>query len=444
MLNNVALTVAAKRSSTGNTATAVGRVAEHAQARAAKTNWMIVHLIVASILMPAANSVADQQAAGPASAITSGRATVAVRYRYENVDQDGFAEDANASTLRLRLNYRTGRWNGWSAFAEFDHISHVLLRDFNSGAGTRPNRAAYPVVADPKGADLNQLYFEYSTSRDWRLRVGRQRIVFDNHRFVGNVGWRQNEQTFDGLNLTTQAIKNTVLSYTYVDFVRRIFGSGVAAGRHDVDAHLLHADVTLNGNWLVVPYIYYIDNDDAASSSTSTVGARLTGKVAAGRGNLSLVVEYAIQSDAGNAPLSYDAQYLNVGAMWAMQNGLSLGLGFESLGGDPEPDKMFRTPFATLHAFQGWADQFLTTPDAGIDDLTATLKYRAGKWNLTAVYHDFSAATGSTDYGTEFDVSAGRRFAKHYSVLFKGAFFQADAAAFADTSKIWIMLTAKY
>ena len=423
---------------------AVVRIAKHEQAPATKRVWIITHLIVALIFVPAAYAAADEQAADPASAITSGKATVSVRYRFENVDQDGFVEDANASTARLRLNYRTGQWNGWSAFAEYDHIFHVLLTDFNSGAGTSPDKGAYPIVADPKGTDLNQLYFDYSMSPDWTFRVGRQRINLDNQRFVGGVGWRQNEQTFDALNLTMQAIRNTRLSYSYVDFVRRIFGSDVAAGRHDVDAHLLNAKVTLNDDWSVVPYFYYIDNDDAASFSTSTVGARLAGKVAAGGGNLSLVVEFATQSDAGNAPLSYDAQYANVSAMWAMQNGLSFGLGFESLGGDSEPDKMFRTPLATLHAFQGWADKFLTTPDAGVDDLTATLKYRLGKWNLAAVYHDFSAETGSIDYGTEFDVSVGRGFAKHYGVLFKGAFFQADAAAFDDTNKFWIMLTANY
>ncbi len=419
-------------------------VAGHKQAPAVRRRCIVVRLMIALLFAPAANTVADEQAANLASAITSGKATVSLRYRYENVDQDGFAEDANASTARLRLNYRTGKWKNWSAFAEYDHVSHVFLRDFNSGAGTSPNRGAYPVVADPKGTDLNQLYFDYSLSPDWTLRVGRQRIVFDNHRFVGNVGWRQNEQTYDGLNLTTRAIENTTLSYTYVDFVRRIFGSGVAAGRHDVDAHLLRAKVMLNDDWSVVPYFHYIDNDDAASSSTSTAGARLAGKVAARGGDIAIVVEYATQSDAGNAPLGYNAQYANVSATWTLQNGLSLGLGLESLGGDAEPGKMFRTPFATLHAFQGWADQFLTTPDAGIDDFTATLKYRLGKWNLAAVYHDFSAETGSMNYGTELDVSAGRSFAKHYSVLFKGAFFQADAAAFADTNKIWIMLTASY
>jgi hypothetical protein len=61
-----------------------------------------------------------------AAAITSGKAGVNVRARYEHVDQDGIAETADALTARLRLNYRTGQWMGWSGFAEYDHVFHVL------------------------------------------------------------------------------------------------------------------------------------------------------------------------------------------------------------------------------------------------------------------------------------------------------------------------------
>ena len=110
-----------------------------------------------------------------------------------------------------------------------------------------------------------------------------------------------------------------------------------------------------------------------------------------------------------------------------MQNSLAVGLGFESLGGSSDPGEAFRTPLATLHAFNGWADQFLTTPTGGIDDLYVTVKYAFGPWNLTGVYHDFSAETGGIDYGGELDVSVGRKLGGRYGVLFKGAFFSADS-----------------
>lgn len=379
-----------------------------------------------------------------AEALTSGQAKLAFRYRYEHVDQDGFAENANASTLRLRLNYQTGKWKNWSGFAEFDYVGEVLVNDFNSLSGSSPDRDQYPVVADGKGTDLNQLYLDYDWSDVSKLRFGRQRILLDNQRFVGGVGWRQNEQTYDGLSFNYKGWSNTDFFYSYIATVRRIFGNEVPAGRHDTDTHLLNAKVQLSDNWSVTPYLYDIDDKDVAAFSTTTLGARLAGGVAVGDGKLNFIAELATQSDTANNPVSYDAQYINLSAMWALKSGWTFGLGWESLGGDQNTaGSSFRTPLATLHLFQGWADKFLSTPDEGINDLILTVKYKSGKWNFTGVYHDLSAEAGSQDWGTEIDLSAGRSLGDRYGLLLKAALYDADQHA-TDTNKFWIMLTASY
>jgi hypothetical protein len=132
-----------------------------------------------------------------------------------------------------------------------------------------------------------------------------------------------------------------------------------------------------------------------------------------------------------------------------MKNGLSFGLGLESLGGDEnEAGKAFRTPLATLHAFQGWADQFLGTGagalSAGVDDLYINAKYKFQKWKFQAIYHDFSAAAGSGDYGSEIDLAASRSLGDRYSLLLKGAFFSADDPGFRDVTKLWVQLVANF
>ncbi|MDX1515945.1 MAG: alginate export family protein [Woeseiaceae bacterium] len=401
--------------------------------------------IAAALLLPAATPAIAQQAA-LTDAISSGDAGVAIRYRFEHVDQDGFGEDANASTARLRLNYRTAGWRGWAAFGEFDHVFHVLLREFNSGAGTSPGRTQYPVVADPSGPDLNQLYVHYDGGAGWSARIGRQRLLLDNQRFVGNVGWRQNEQTYDAATFTTDLVQRTALSYSYLNTVRRIFGDDVDAGRADLDGHLLNASVTLTESWSLVPYLYHLDYNDAANAanSSTTMGVRVSGAFAAGDGTQALVAEVATQSDAGDNPLDYDADYFHIDAQWALPDGATFGAGVESLGGDPAAGGSFRTPLATLHRFQGWADQFLATPTGGIDDVYASLKIAAGGWELTGIFHDFSAASGGGDYGTEFDVSASRSFGKRYGLLIKAALFNADSPPFIDTTKFWVQWSASY
>lgn len=393
---------------------------------------------------PADTTAADVPQ-GFAEALMAGKAQVSLRYRYEHVDQDNFAETADASTLRFRLNYATGAWKGWSGLGEFDYIGELLLDDYNSGGGTSPDRGQYPVVADPEGADLNQLYLDYQAGGSLRLRFGRQRINLDNQRLVGGVGWRQNEQTFDALNLDLRSLARTTVSYSYVAQVNRIYGERSTIGKDDQNTQLLNARIALSEAWSLTPYAYYIDSDDTPAFSTLTAGLRVAGKVALGNSSLQLIAEYATQSEAADAPVDFRADYYLVDAVLALKNGLSFGVALESLGGDDTvAGAAFRTPLATLHLFQGWADQFLTTPDAGIDDAYATIQYNFRKWKLQAVFHDFSAQSGSAQWGSEVDVSATRSLLDRYSVMLKGAFFDADSTSYVNVSKYWLMFTADF
>lgn len=396
----------------------------------------------------AATSVAAEEAPpndALATALVSGDLSLGVRARYEFVDQDGFDKDANATTTRLRLNYKTGQWHNLTAFIEFDHVFNVLVTDYNSGAGTSPNKTAYPVIADPDGSDLNQFYIDYAFDPAWKIRLGRQRTLLDNQRFVGGVGWRQNEQTYDAVSVTTTALENATIFYSYVTQVRRIFGQTVSAGKANVDTHLLNLKFRINDDWSVTPYAYLIDDHDTPVFSTSTIGARIAGDVDIGDGKLALLGEFATQSDAGDAPVSFDANYSHFTAAWTGKAGLSLGLGLETLGGSSNPGEAFRTPMATLHAFNGWADKFVATPAAGLKDTYLTVKAPFAGWKFTAVYHDFAAETGSGDFGNEFDLSASRKLSDRYSLLLKGALFSADSgAAVTDTTKFWVMFSANY
>lgn len=375
------------------------------------------------------------------AALTSGEAHLDLRYRYELVDQDGFSSDAQASTLRLRLNYATGAWSDWSGFVEFDQVLEVLLDDYDSGAGTSSGeRSRFPAIADPNGSDLNQLYLEFAPE-DWQVRIGRRRILLDDQRFVGGVGWRQNEQTYDGVSVQYTGLRDAELFYSYVVNVNRIFGSDVPAGDHEQDTHLLHAAFRLSDDLKFTGYAYLIDNDDAPAFSTDTFGARAEGGLPLAGGRLALLGDLAYQSDAGDSPADYDTFYFRLQGVWSA-NALSAGIGLESLGSDN--DQGFRTPLATLHAFNGWADQFLATPGAGLEDLYLKLGYDYARWRLQLVYHDFSAETGGADYGSEIDASADRPIGDRYKLLVKLARFDADGAGFADTTKAWIMLSGSF
>ncbi|MDZ7643111.1 MAG: alginate export family protein [Woeseiaceae bacterium] len=401
--------------------------------------------LLACALAGAAEVPADSPADSLAAAISGGKASLGLRYRYEHVDQDGFTQDADASTLRLRLNYRTREYRNWTGFAEFDYVGELFPDDFNSGGGTSPGRLQYPVVADPDGADLNQLYIDFTGIDATRLRAGRQRILRNNQRFVGGVGWRQNEQTYDGISVRYDGLRNVELEYAWVIRVNRIFGDRSPVGRNDSNTHLLDASIGLPEGWTLQPYGYYIDDEDVPAFSTMTVGARLVGGIAVGDETLALTGEFATQADAASAPVDYTASYLRFDASLPVAGQFDVGVGYEVLGGDGnEAGAAFGTPLATLHAFQGWADQFLATPDAGVEDLCVTARWTPSPWTVQATWHRFEAEAGNADWGDELDVSVGRRFGDRYGVLLKAALFDADDPAFGDVDKFWIMLTADY
>lgn len=376
---------------------------------------------------------------------TQGKGTLAIRYRLESVDQDNFEEDATASTVRLRLNFKTADWKGWGLFAEYDFVETIGWDDYNAGAGNTPDKGNYPVVADPTGADLNQAYISWKPADGSEIRAGRQRIIYDNARFVGNVGWRQNPQTYDAVSYHFTNKSGIDLQFAYIGHVNRIFGIDVPAGDHSVDAWTGNVAKSWPGIGKLTAYYYEIDNEDAAAFSTGTFGLRLNGKREVGSTTLAYTLEYADQKDAAANPVDFSASY------WRFDLAASIGkvtpyIAYESLGGDDtRGGAAFRTPLATLHAFNGWADKFLATPASGLNDAMIGLKGKAGKWSWNLVYHDFEAESGDAKFGTELDASAATKFAEHYGVLFKVASFDASkSSSLDDTVKFWVQLTASF
>ena len=365
-------------------------------------------------------------------AVADGNTEIALRYRYEFVEQDGIDKDANASTLRTRLAWTSADFNGFFTKVEVDNITATGNENYNS---TVNGNGQYPAVVDPTGTDLNQAFIGYKTGNTV-FSFGRQRINHNDERFVGGVGWRQNEQTFDGYRVVYDDKTNLSFDVSYVYNVNRIFGSESAKGDLDGKLVLANANYKLDKNHKLTGFMYNMDFNTALALSNRTLGVSYDGKVS----SITIHASYATQTDTGDNPVDYSADY------WALElskkvSAINLALGFESLGSDN--DTGFITPLATLHKFQGFADKFLATPDAGVNDLYVKA---SGKWDslgLTAVYHKLDSVQGSIDYGTELNLVATYPLAKKVGLLVKYANYSADDLA-TDTSKAWAMLNFKF
>lgn len=383
---------------------------------------------VASAVLCAPAAWAQQQAARAGDLIVDGR------LRYEHVEQGGLT-DANAATLRLRLGYERELFDHFKVLGEVEGVA-LINGDF---ADTIRNRPGQAVVLDPEALEINRLQAQWAQD-GWTATLGRQRIILNNARFVGNVGFRQNEQTFDALRLTYHSSEQLSFNYMYVDRVRRILGDDSPNGEWRSASHIGQVDLK-TGLGDFSGYGLLLDFENAAAQSNQTYGLRWTRTVAAEPYRFTFGAEAATQRDYGANPASFDLNYYAANA--GVQRGAwRLGAGAEVLEGNGV--RGFATPLATLHAFQGWADVFLTTPADGVRDLNGTVSWTdetppfGRALTLTARAHDFTSDDGDADFGSEVDVLANWRLNQRWAIEAKAAFFDGEDARFADRNKIWL------
>ncbi|WP_281561111.1 alginate export family protein [Thalassomonas sp. RHCl1] len=391
------------------------------------TSLIAAAVLTAPVTLAGQTAVAD----GVKKALGDSKVNLSFRARFENVDQDNIKDDASALTLKSRITVKTGAYNGFSVGAEVDNVT-AIVDNYNS---TRNGETKYPKIVDPEGTDVNQLYLQFKGSKA-SFTAGRQRILHSGQRFVGGVGWRQNEQTYDGYRLQYKASDAFSLDYSYVYNINKIFGPRGSAADEDGEFHLTNAVYKVNKDHKLSGYAYLLEYDHNDDKSTSTYGLSYNGNF----GGIIANASYARQSDYKDSNKDFDADYLN------LELGTKLGqvkvlAGYELLGSDNGVG--FTTPLATLHKFQGFADQFLATPGAGIEDIYFTAKTKVSGIKLSATYHDFSADEGSADWGSEIDLVAAYAVDKNYSVLLKYASYDADDHG-SDTDKIWFQVAAKF
>ncbi|MFP5439989.1 MAG: alginate export family protein [Gammaproteobacteria bacterium] len=412
-------------------------------------------LLTAPLALLAATLAPVAQAADAiGDAIAGGKAKLELRYRFENVEQEPLAREANASTLRVRLNYATGEWQSTTAFVEIDSLSDMGDGHYNS---TRNGETTYPIVADPEGADINQAFLKYVGIGNTVITAGRQRINLDGQRFIGSVGWRQNEQTMDGVLVEFKGVDRLTATYAYIDDVHRVFGpenvpfpnTGANAaniGTFAGETHLLNLKYVLGEKLTVVAYDYLLDFDNANPAlSTDTLGLRLTGKLPVASLKFGYTLDAAQQKEYRDNPGDFEAPYLL--GEFTLGGGDKVKwevlAGYELLGEDN--GSAVSTPLATLHKFQGWADKFLATPAVGLKDSYLGGTVTIAGYGLTAAVHEYEGDDNGADYGDEVNVQLSKTFAKRYTLTAKYAdYATGDVAAVTDSTKAWLMAEAKF
>jgi hypothetical protein len=393
----------------------------------------------------------------------NGAVKIDLNTRFENVNQDNVRnpllngaplpaarqpKTANAVTTRLRLGLLSPVFHGLQAYAEYQGV-YAMDSNYNS---TRNDKTGYSIVADPYESELDQLWLSYAGIADTVLKGGRQVIQFDDQRFIGNVGWRQLQQTFDSVLIThnNQQLFGLTVNAGYIGRVKTI-----TTTTESVNAPLLNVNYKLGDYGNMVGYGYWLDYTDPGANavyykSSQTYGLRLTNYLKPGDSfklsdnyGLQYTAEWSIQTNYQSNPSNYTANRFNLmggftAYMFTFQGAM------EQLDGVGK-NKAFQTPLGTNFAFQGWADQFLVTPDNGVRDVfgTVTTSLDRGEVALTGVFHQFYDDTGNINYGKEWDFRASKKFGKHYTLLAQYAYYDADQYS-TDTQKVWVQGTINF
>ena len=376
---------------------------------------------------------------------------VSLRVRSAGHELDG--NNADSASILLRLSHRARWLDGLSTFVEFDHVETYLEDQFSDGV--RLN--GQPFVLDSEGTDLNQAFADIEHG-DSLVRVGRQRLNFDDQRMVGGISIWQNEQTFDALQINHNIASGSVLSYTYAANVNRVFGDEAEEfltpddvlfeplngrrplallGDYNLNSHFLRLEYNEWDYSRLVSYGYFDDNQDRPEVTNRTIGLSYHFDFKVDALRYRLRIDGALQQRPEvdeSSRIPYALLELAV-----RLNSLEFMSRTEMLGEDD--NVAFVTPLASLHEFNGWADKFLLTPASGLVDQSLQMSWRNSPWRVSARYHVFSEYDGNSRYGDEIDLDLTYRLLDKHSLHLRYAYFREDqefAAVFPDANKYFV------
>lgn len=387
------------------------------------------------------------------------------RPRYEYVDDHSPNKNANALTIRTSIGVQINKIfqvNGLKAYIEATDVG-ALVDDYS------PQKSGYATVNDPDIARITEAYLSYTLNKTTFI-AGRTRVNLDDERFIGSVDWRQMPQTFGIIGIKDNTIKNLDILIAGIYERKGVTDTLNAHWRLDKMPIVLHGSYTFMPQLKITAYGYLITN------ISNTYGINARGDIGLTKDiKFSYLGEYAVQKDpytkynVATKP-KVDADFYRVEAKLSGYGFFGIA-GYERFqGADKGESKGFTTPLATLHKWEGWADNFLgyiaNTDTFGLKDAYFTLGYTHKDYGTaTITYHKFDAdkSTGyvgntlktisSKNFGSEVDVLYTVDLTKRLNFLAKAAFYDGKNITGSpslkdlpnkDLTKYWIQLTYRY
>jgi hypothetical protein len=260
---------------------------------------------------------------------------------------------------------------------------------------------------------LHQAWGEYFFTENFSFKVGRQELVYDDSRILGNVGWAQQARAHDlGLLKFEKSNFKVHLGLAFNQKKEVLFGTEYMGMKNYKAMQFLWFHTNFGKSGLSFLFLNSglesVKTTDPETGDptefqtlyTQTIGARFTPTL--GPVKLAAAMYYQMgKVDADTISLS--AMYFALAATFKVSDKFNVTGGFEYLSGsslkdkteNPDQYKSFAPLYGTNHKFNGHMDYFYVgnhVGNVGLVDIYATVKLKFGKWSIFATPHYFMAA----------------------------------------------------
>ncbi len=305
------------------------------------------------------------------------------------------------------------------------------------------------VANDGALTTIHQAWAQIKLCEVTSLKVGRQELVYDDSRILGNVGWAQQARSHDIALFKAEKKDNYKLHF------------GAAVNQVQTIAY------ATAGNYKSMQFLWFnksfgdsykfsflalnngVEDVNGAGNPTTTysqiIGQRSVYKAGKLTAGLNLYYQMGM-----NMPTKSEKSAYNIGldVNYKISDNLSAGIGYEMLSGNSQTDTAssylevnhaFTPLYGTNHKFNGWMDYFYVgnhVNNVGLNDLVLKLAYKKDKILGGAHFHYFMANADVLDVvettnsgnitamapnlGMELDTYVGYKLSK--GVLFKAGF----------------------
>ncbi len=378
------------------------------------------------------------------AALANGRFSLALRPRYNRIDETAKPLRTEGGTLRAAAGWRSAPFEGLRLTVEAIHADHIGAKHFNDDAALLAT-SPYPLLPDPRYTGVNQAYVDYTGLDATRFRLGRQVVRFGNQRWVSDNDFRQVPQVFDGVGVVNTSLANTELSASYFRRVRTT--SGVV---NDLRLTLVNAAWNPASGHAIAAYGVF--HDQAANgaftgltdNSYRALGVRAEGAFGAWKGiEIPYIAEFAQQRPYARGDSLVRGNYWRVGA--------GAGTSAWTLRGDYEVKGSNRgvygvqMPLTDFYAYNGWTLHFFNTPRTGLRDGWLTARYAIGAVTLYGEAHRFRSDYGDRSLGRELDLGVTYAFTASLQARLQHARYDPGAGTpDPGIRKTWLTLSYVY